>query len=128
MFPGFLNAKKKETGFCKNVFLSFIFRKKNCFFLLALFFVFKPAFSQSEVTVVTIISANYSEYKKNENTSEDEIHLSGNVKLSVEKEKSKTEIKADDVTFNRSTQMLYAKGNVRILKSAHISFCIKHLC
>lgn len=93
------------------------FGKRTAFFLLALFFLFKPAFSQSEVTVVTIISANYSEYKKNENTSEDEIHLSGNVKLSVEKEKSKTEIKADDVTFNRSTQMLYAKGNVRILKS-----------
>ena len=53
------------------------FGKRTAFFLLALFFLFKPAFSQSEVTVVTIISANYSEYKKNENTSEDEIHLSG---------------------------------------------------
>ena len=99
-------------------FLLSSFGKKTALFLLFLFFLFKPAFSQSEVTVVTIISANYSEYKKNENTSEDEIHLSGNVKLSVEKEKSKTEIKADDVTFNRSTQMLYAKGNVRILKSS----------
>lgn len=90
--------------------------KKIIFLMALLFFLQKAAFSQDGVTVVKIIGANHSEYKKNESTGGDEIHLAGNVRLSVEKEGSRTEIEADDVTFNRSTQMLYARGNVQILK------------
>ncbi|MGN0728482.1 hypothetical protein [Treponema sp.] len=100
------------------------FKNGKCLFIFAALF-FLTAFCAAEesgekkektVTVVTIIGADYSDYKKNEGTGEDEIHLAGNVKLSIEKEKSRTEIRADNVTFNRSTQMLYAQGSVEIVK------------
>ena len=39
MFPGFLNAKKKETGFCKKCFFVFhLSEKEVLFFCLLCFF------------------------------------------------------------------------------------------
>ncbi len=91
---------------------------KKFFFLFSLLLLFlggRFVFAQ-EVSVVTIKSADSSAYKKNDKTEEDEIILSGNVCILVEKDEDKTEIKADTISFNRATKMLYAKGSVEVVK------------
>lgn len=100
------------------MFLKFPACKKTVILILCLFAFLSSAFSADEtVTVITILGADASEYKKNETTGEDEIRLSGNVSLSVEKGKSRTQIKAGFVTYSRATQMLYARENVTIEKT-----------
>lgn len=87
------------------------------FFLLCL-----PLFAQKssasnkepEVTVITINNARQTSYKKAEDTGNDTIVLEGSVSLSVQKGSSTNEIKADKITYDRKTEMLYAEGNVSI--------------
>lgn len=94
----------------------FLRQKKILFFSLAIFFASNFFFAE-EISVITINRADSSEYKKNESSGEEEIVLKGSVSLSVEKEKTKMEITAEYVSFNRSTQMLFARENVKIIKN-----------
>ena len=95
---------------------------KRLFFVTAIFFLFTfTSFAQSndgrkepEVTVITINNARQTSYKKAEDTGNDTIVLEGSVSLSVQKGNSTNEIKADKITYDRKTEMLYAEGNVSI--------------
>ena len=70
---------------------------------------------ESEVTTITIENSMQTSYKKSEDGSEDLIELEGAVEISVKKGSNKTSIKADKVTYNRATEMLFASGNVEIV-------------
>lgn len=67
-----------------------------------------------EQSVIKIESAQNTEYKKNKETGTEEIILTGAVKLSITKGNTVTSITADLITFNRSTDMVYAVGNVSL--------------
>ena len=69
---------------------------------------------EPEITTITIKNARETDYKKNEE-GQDCIVLEGSVKLIVEKNGNESEINAEHVTYNRSTEMLFAQGNVTII-------------
>ena len=103
---------------------------KRLLFLAVIFFLFSIfLFAQEsessdevpEITVITINNARQTSYKKSEETGNDTIVLEGSVSLSVEKGKSKNEITADKVLYDRKTEMLYAEGNVEIIMSTDAS-------
>ena len=98
---------------------------RNLLFLLMLFFCAQSSVfaqeedeaSQSEepeVTVITINNARQTSYKKDEKTGNDVIYLEGSVYLEVQKGKTQTEIRADKVSYDRKTEMLYAEGSVEM--------------
>ena len=95
-------------------------QKKNNFLLRLVTFLIFSIFSfsiyaqNSNTSVITIESAERSEYRKNAETGDDEIVLSGSVKVSVTKGSTTVRIEANDVTYNRKTEMLFANGNVII--------------
>ncbi|MBP5568716.1 MAG: LPS-assembly protein LptD [Treponema sp.] len=105
-----------------------IFRFRFLIFSLFLLFGALPLFSQEntapntsgssssteEVTTITIKNARQTDYQKNEETENDTIILEGAVELTVAKGNSVSEIKAERVTYDRKTQMLYASGGVEI--------------
>jgi lipopolysaccharide assembly outer membrane protein LptD (OstA) len=79
--------------------------------------------TSEETTVITITNARQTTYEKNdknkdeENSSEesqDSIVLEGSVEISVQKGSTVSDIKADKVTYDRQSEMLYAEGNVEI--------------
>lgn len=72
---------------------------------------------EPDITVITITNARQTSYKKAEDTGNDTIVLEGDVQLSVKKGNSTSEIKADSITYDRKTDMLYAEGNVEIVTS-----------
>ena len=83
------------------------------FFLLA---SIVPLHAQeTEVTTITITNARQTTYEKDEKKDQDSIVLEGSVEISVKKGSTVSEIKADKVTYDRKTEMLYAEGNVEIL-------------
>ena len=110
---------------------------KKIIFLLLL--IVSPCFIYSqekteETTVITIKNARQTTYEKNKKSSkendeqkeenkdeekdedsQDTIVLEGNVEISVAKGSTVSEIKADKITYDRKTEMLYAQGNVEIL-------------
>ena len=96
---------------------------KRFIFVAVIFFLFAftliaqsdSAKKEPEVTVITINNARQSSYKKNEETGNDCIELEGSVSLTVQKGNTSNEIKADKIVYDRSTEMLYADGNVEIL-------------
>ncbi len=69
---------------------------------------------ESEKSIISIEQAQKSEYKKDAVNGGDSIVLSGDVRVSVSRGKTKTTICADKVNYNRSTEMLYAEGNVSL--------------
>ena len=69
---------------------------------------------EPQVTIITINNARQTSYKKDENTGNDVIYLEGAVSLSVQKDTVLTEISADKVSFDRTTEMLYAEGSVEM--------------
>lgn len=71
-------------------------------------------FAEEEITTITIMNARQTSYKKAEDTGNDTIILEGSVVLSVQKDSTTTEVKADKITYDRKTEMLYAEGNVEI--------------
>lgn len=85
--------------------------------VLALFFVFSGTFlcAEEEITTITISNARQTSYKKAEDTGNDSIILEGSVEVTVAKGDTSSEIKADKITYDRKTEMLYAEGNVEIL-------------
>ena len=91
---------------------------KKFFLCVSLVFLtLLPLFSEDEemeVTTITISNARETNYKKNEETGNDTIVLKGSVELSVTKGTTTSEIKADSITYDRKTEMLYAEGNVEI--------------
>lgn len=105
-----------------------IFRFRFLIFSLFLLFGALPLFSQEntapdtsgssssseEVTTITIKNARQTDYQKDEETENDTIILEGAVELIVAKGNSVSEIKAERVTYDRKTQMLYASGGVEI--------------
>lgn len=78
-------------------------------------------FAQSNNTTIRIISAENTQYKKNEQSGDDEIILNGSVSISVSKGSSTTTITADSVTYNRATDMIYANGNITLKQSGSSS-------
>lgn len=94
--------------------------KKSLVFLFAVFSLFAfQAFAadDDEKSVITIESAQKSEYKKDEKSGEDSIVLTGDVKISVARGKNTTAITADTVNYNRATDMIFAEGNVSLTQS-----------
>ncbi|MCR4630323.1 MAG: hypothetical protein K5786_01700 [Treponema sp.] len=93
--------------------------KKVILVLAAFLFFTVTATAQENVTTITITHARRTTYKQDEATKNDMIELEGSVQISVQKGSTSSEIKADRVTYDRKTEMLYAEGNVEILtKSA----------
>ncbi len=99
-----------------------VFLRTFVFFLLYFFIQPLSVFAQNEnseskkepeITTITIKNARETDYKKNEE-GQDCIILEGSVRLIVEKNGNESEIKAEHVTYNRSTEMLFAQGNVTI--------------
>lgn len=70
---------------------------------------------EAQLTTITITNARQTTYKKDEESGNDTIVLEGNVILRVKKGSSDSEIKADRITYDRKTEMLYADGNVEIV-------------
>ena len=96
-------------------------------FLLLLIAIPHFLFAQeTETTTITITNARQTTYEKSgkNNDSEDDnsdsedsqdsIVLEGSVEISVQKGSTVSEIKADKVTYDRQSEMLYAEGNVEI--------------
>lgn len=89
--------------------------KKVILVLAAFLFFAVNAAAQENVTTITITHARRTTYKQDEATKNDMIELEGSVQISVQKGSTSSEIKADRVTYDRKTEMLYAEGNVEIL-------------
>lgn len=90
--------------------------KKFVFSLLFLFLGFE--IFADEVTTIVINNARRTEYKKAEDTGNESIFLDGNVELSVQKNNTTSIIRADNVTYDRETEMLYAEGSVQIVQKS----------
>lgn len=93
---------------------------KKCFIPFVLVFSLCASLlsaDDKEKSVIKIESAQKTEYRKNKETNEDIIVLSGGVKISVTRGSSETSITADSVNYNRATDMIYAEGNVSLEKS-----------
>lgn len=73
--------------------------------------------ADDNTTIITIEGADSSSYRTNEEDNTDEILLSGDVSVSVEKGSTKLSIKADEVSYNRTTETLFAKGNISLVQS-----------
>ena len=116
------NGKKKQK---MNHFSHLI--KKSLFFLLILFnFGFSGQKNvlyaqQTEITTITIKNARQTSYKKSEETGNDLIVLEGSVELTVQKGETTSEISADNINYDRKTEMLYAQGNVQITTKSSAS-------
>ncbi|MBC6713390.1 LPS-assembly protein LptD [Treponema sp. Marseille-Q3903] len=74
----------------------------------------KKSATKESVTTITINNARQTSYKKDEKSGNDIIVLEGSVELSVTKDKTTSQIKADKITYDRKTEMLFAEGNVEI--------------
>ncbi|MGI5116402.1 hypothetical protein [Treponema sp. SP13] len=67
---------------------------------------------QDEKTVITIEHSQATSYEKNKETGNDTIVLNGDVRISVAKGNTKTTIRAERITYDRKTKMMYASGGV----------------
>ena len=103
----------------------FAMRKKTLLifliFSLVSFAFCKESSAEEQVSVINIESAEKSEYKKDQLSGGDCIILSGNVVISVSRGNDKTTISADRINYNRSSEMLYAEGNVGLEQSGSSS-------
>ena len=79
------------------------------------------AFADENVTNIKIENAQKTEYKKNEETGDDEIVLTGAVSISVSKDGTETKITASKIVFNRATNMVYAEGAVTLKQTGGAS-------
>ena len=97
----------------------FNFLKKYKKFVFSLLFLFLGfGIFADEVTTIVINNARRTEYKKAEDTGNESIFLDGNVELSVQKNNTTSIIRADNVTYDRETEMLYAEGSVQIVQKS----------
>lgn len=90
--------------------------KSRKFFVavLLVFSFFGFLCAEEEITTITITNARQTSYKKDDDTGNDTIILEGSVELTVTKGETSSEIKADKITYDRKTEMLFADGNVQI--------------
>ncbi len=95
-------------GFSKKVLCS-------AFFFLAVYAF--PSAQETDTSIITISSAQKTEYAKDENSDEELITFTGNVSLSVKTKSTEVKIEASSVTFNRATDMLSAKGGVSLVQT-----------
>ena len=72
------------------------------------------AADNGETTTINIINAISTNYEKNPDTGNDSIVLEGAVELSVTKGSTKTTVKANKVSYDRKTKMLFAEGSVQV--------------
>lgn len=106
----------------KNVFVSQIFSKyKALLAFLFLILLFQQVIFAQSVTTITITNARQTTYTKDPESGNDTIVLEGSVELSVSKDSTASEIKADKITYDRQTEMLYAEGNVEIITKSSSS-------
>ncbi|MCR5045766.1 MAG: hypothetical protein K6A42_04240 [Treponema sp.] len=69
---------------------------------------------KDQKTVITIMNALKSGNKKDEKNGDELLTFDGNVKISVEKNGTKTIISGDKVSYNRARNMLFAEGAVTL--------------
>ncbi len=115
----------RKNSFCKSGLLRFALNDRGFVAMMMLLFMLAPVSlhaqdsdqqnKNAEPTIITIINARQTTYDKDEKNGNDSIVLEGAVEISVKKGSSVSEIKADRVTYDRSTEMLYAEGSVEIL-------------
>ena len=85
------------------------------FIFLILLFAGGAVFSQeTEKTVINIENARNTKYEKDKSTGNDLIILTGNVKVSVSRGSTKNVISADSIRDDRTSEMMYAEGNVSL--------------
>ncbi len=85
------------------------------FIFLILIFVSSAVFSQeAEKTVINIENARSTKYEKDKATGNDLIILTGSVKVSVSRGSTKNVISADSIRYDRTSEMMYAEGNVSL--------------
>lgn len=65
-------------------------------------------------TTINIENARNTRYEKDKETGNDVIVLTGDVKISVTKGSTKNVINADSVRYDRTSEMIYAEGNVSL--------------
>lgn len=94
------------------------FRHFICLFFVAVCFCGAVSAADGDKSLITIETAQKTEYRKDKEKNQDTIVLSGNVKISVERGKTKTTINADLVNYNRANDMLFAEGNVSLVQSS----------
>ncbi len=93
-------------------------KKFFCVFLLVFTAIFSLFAQETEITTITINNARQTSYKKADDSGNDTIVLEGSVELEVKKSATSSKIKADRITYDRTTEMLYAEGNVEIVTSS----------
>lgn len=69
---------------------------------------------EAEKTVINIENARSTKYEKDKSTGNDLIILTGNVKVSVSRGSTKNVISADSIRYDRTSEMMYAEGNVSL--------------
>lgn len=72
-------------------------------------------------TVINIENARNTKYEKDKETGNDVIILTGDVKISVTKGSTKNVIGADSVRYDRTSEMIYAEGNVSLEQTTETS-------
>ena len=88
-----------------------------CFFIV-ICFSSRHLWAQSAGnTVVKILNAHKTEYRRDPGTEEELVELSGNVSVTVANSGKHTTIIADYMTYNRRTNMLYAQGHVNLVQT-----------
>ncbi|HBB41950.1 MAG TPA: hypothetical protein DCZ74_00350, partial [Treponema sp.] len=87
---------------------------KKALLIAVLFACALPLWSQSSETTIKIENAQKTEYKKDPDTGEEEIVLTGAVSISVTQGDTVTKITGSQITYNRATKMLYATGSVTL--------------
>lgn len=85
------------------------------FVFLIMLFAGSAVFPQeTEKTVINIENARSTKYEKDKDTGNDIIILTGNVKVSVSRGSTKNAISADSIRYDRTSEMMYAQGNVSL--------------
>ena len=93
--------------------------KKKFFVLAVLIFSFflLPLFAAGDKSVISIDQAQKVENTKDAVSGDDCIVLTGNVKISVTRDGTKTTISAEKINYNRVTEMLFAEGDVSLAQT-----------
>ena len=89
---------------------------KKTIFLLIAFFSGVFLWAQSEETRICIESARTTSYYTDEKTEDEIILLVDNVVISIVQDSVENKIVADTVNYNRTKNMVYASGNVKLTR------------
>ena len=108
---------KPESQDKKIMIKKFLLLTVSVFSLCSLLFADDDSSAKEQVSIINIESAEKSEYKKDQVSGGDCIVLTGTVVISVSRGNDKTTISADRVNYNRTSEMLYAEGNVALEQS-----------